>query len=135
MNNVKRFQLQISQTRLEFDKSSGYEGLVVEVRTKMPLELVLEAQAWEGKDIKGFVEKFGNLILIDWNLDDADGKELPANKEGLLKADHDLLGVITSAWVEAIGAPPPPLDLKLNNGESSEASLEETAALPVNPSG
>jgi hypothetical protein len=130
----KRFQLQIKKARLEFDESSGYDGLVVDVRTSLPLEVVLEAQSWGSENVREFVDKFGDLILLDWNLNDTDGTELPATKEGLMKADTDLLAVITNAWIGEIGATPPPLEETSPNGVSLEELPDKTEVLSENPS-
>ncbi len=93
----------------------AYEGLEVAARSVSVEELltVLElADKMTGSPNKEQVtDLFGWFAkqLIGWNLEDEDGKPVPATLKGLLAQDFDFALALVNAWVSAIspGKSPP----------------------------
>ncbi len=58
--------------------------------------------------------------LVDWNLEDKDGKPIPATRKGADTQEMRLITQIINAWQNALVTLPAPLDGQSNNGEISE---------------
>ena len=71
--------------------------------------------------------------LISWNLEDEDGKPVPASYEGIVGQDFDFVMKIVTAWMEAMSAVAPPLPNGSSNGTGSGLELSMPMA-PLSPS-
>ena len=88
MSNNGKFQLQRRTALLVFD--GDYEGLEIRTRLDVPLGLFLEIQTMaEANQSKDVLEKFGNEILLSWNLQE-EGNDVPANAEGIMQLPLEL---------------------------------------------
>lgn len=55
-------------------------------------------------------ELFADMFLIEWNLEDAKGKSIPATKAGARIAPAALMGWVINTWRSAIWEVAAPLD-------------------------
>ena len=96
-------------------KFEDYPGLEVAARSVSVEELLavlkLADTLTTSPDEKQMTELFGWFVrrLIGWNLEDEDGKPVPATLKGLLAQDFEFALAMVNAWVEAIspGKSPP----------------------------
>jgi len=87
---------------LDFSKTR-YAGAVVKCRLDVSIdELNAYDEAIEGKSAAEQYEIFAEMFLIEWNLEGADGKSIPATKEGARMAPAPLLSWARSTWRSAI---------------------------------
>lgn len=61
------------------------------------------------------LKRFGDAVLIDWNVDGRNGAPLPADGEGLLDGPLDLALEILRRWMEVLAVPGLPLAEKSLN--------------------
>lgn len=55
----------------------------------------------EGEDTAASMDRFSQR-LVSWNLEDDDGKPIPATAEGMQSADQGLIRSLQSAWLQAL---------------------------------
>jgi hypothetical protein len=62
--------------------------------------------------------------LVSWNIEDEDGKPVPADLDGLKSLDLDFVMLLIQGWVQAVQDVPAPLEKPSNSGKPyPEASL------------
>lgn len=92
-----------------------YEGLEVTARSVSVEELLkitgVASQMTSRPDDKQVGELFGFFAsrLVSWNLEDEDGKPVPATLKGLMGEELGFMLNIIQAWVRAITGVSPPL--------------------------
>ena len=59
------------------------------------------------------------MVLLDWNINDDDGNEIPATGVGMLKAPLRFANIIIQQWIEQMGQAPPPLSVPSGDGNTS----------------
>ena len=69
------------------------------------------------------LQRFGREILIDWNLDDADGNALPASSEGMMAIPLDLASTILSRWNLALAGVAAPLEEPSTDGVAASIPM------------
>jgi len=125
--------------RLVFEDEE-FDGL--EVRAYAPplgfLERAMKMGALSGRPaddlspdeielLNGLFTGFANY-LVSWNLEEDDGKPVPATLEGLRAQDLSFVFQIIDAWLNSVGEVASPL------GRSSNAGLQSlVASLPMEP--
>ena len=113
MSNNGKFQLQRRTALLVFD--GDYEGLEIRTRLDVPLGLFLEIQTMaEANQSKDVLEKFGNEILLSWNLQE-EGNDVPANAEGIMQLPLELSTLLIEKWTEVVAQPEAPLSDQSNS--------------------
>lgn len=63
--------------------------------------------------------RFGDEVLLDWNVDDKDGNPRPANVEGMLAIPSDMATALILGWLKAMQEPSGPLGEQSPDGEQS----------------
>ena len=105
---------------LKFQDTS-YEGAEVECTASIPIGKFIE---WsdlidKGKALHVF-EPFGDAAIKRWNLEDDNGKPIPASGKSMIEnLDPAFASLILNSWMEAIQNPPAPLYEKSSNGNRS----------------
>ena len=105
---------------LKFQDTS-YEGAEVECTASIPIGKFIE---WsdlidKGKALHVF-EPFGDVAIKSWNLEDDNGKPIPASGKSMIEnLDPAFASLILNSWMEAIQNPPDPLYAKSSNGNRS----------------
>lgn len=119
-----------------------FEGL--EVRAKsvdvgrfITLNRLITGGKPDAEDVDSVTTLFEGFAeaLLSWNLEDDDGKPVPATLEGLWLQDVDFGLEIIFAWVNAIGAVSAPLGNGSSGGGKSPEALipmEELSPSPAN---
>ena len=111
---------------------SEYEGLEVMARSCSVEEMLkvtgLAAQMSSSPDDKQLTELFGFFAkrLVSWNLEDEDGKPVPATLKGLLGEEMGFILNIVQAWVRAITGVSSPLQNGSSNGPAARSPLEDS---------
>ena len=87
---------------LDFSKTR-YAGAVVKCRLDLSIdEINAYDEAIAGKTMAEQYEVFAEKVLIEWILEDANGKSSPATKAGARKAPAPLIGWAMNTWRSAI---------------------------------
>lgn len=114
----KKFRLQPRTALLQFE--GHYEGAEIRVRLNVPLETWFRVQAFL-EEAKTDAEKAIGLLaelLVSWNLQDEQGNDLPANREGIGQMYPDLLLLTLVQWYQAASEPSGPLASASVNGST-----------------
>lgn len=91
---------------LTFEEGHDYHGAEVSVRLDVPMSVVFEFDSLSPAD---GMRRFGDEILIDWNIEDDDGNPVPATADGLLSQSSDFGLALLDAWKESAAGVPTPL--------------------------
>ena len=122
--------------RLIFDEGSPYQGAEVVCAFDVSLGMFFEFSQAGSEDMaaqrEAFV-RFGDELLIEWNLEEDDGTPIPATGEGILRISAPFVMVIISKWQEAIQDVPAPLGEPSPNGSTSEEPSNLTEAPSASP--
>ena len=116
-----------------------YEGLEVMARSVSVEELLkitgLANQMTSKPDNKQVEALFGFFAkrLVSWNLEDEDGKPVPATLKGLLGEELGFILNIVQAWVRAITGVSPPLLNGSSGGPAGRSPLEDSIPMTVAP--
>ena len=106
---VKGFRIPKRTARLQFE--DDYDGAEVVVRLDVPVGTFLSIQDLIASERQLEVfHLFGESILIEWNLQDDDGKPYPCTGDGMNQIPIDLANIILQQWVEVTTQPSDPLD-------------------------
>lgn len=111
------------------DDFAGLEATVSSVSIGEYLKL--SGLSGEPVGITYAVEQF-LANLVDWNLEDEDGKPIPTSQAG--EQDKELVFALTSAWVSSLHGVPAPLEPSSPAGEPSleeSMPMETLSAVPV----
>jgi hypothetical protein len=109
-------------------EDEDYDGLVVKARSvklgsflQVANLLKLDPQNVQPEDVEKFAELFEQFAdaLVEWNLEDDDGQEVPATLEGVQRQDVDFIMPIIKAWFEGIAGIASPLGTSSSNGQPS----------------
>ena len=118
------------QMHLTFDEGHEFHGAEIDVwLSGVPISLYLELSGMMGRGVSGeeavavfgpLLREFADSCLISWNLGD-NGEPVPANGEGLLRQEADLVIAILTGWMKAAGEPGTPLAETSSGGSTSGA--------------
>jgi len=118
------FRKQRTVYRLRFEDES-LDGLEVTAKSlplkdflsinKMSVQAENDA-AKQAEQSELMLKKFADA-LINWNLEDEDGKPVPATFTGLLGQEMGFVTQIIQAWMEAVAGVPKASSTGLNGGE------------------
>lgn len=117
----KGFRVPRREALVEFEEGHEYHGAEVRLRLDVPMGLVFEFQRL-GSDGEAALRRFGDQILLGWNLEDDDGEPVPATADGLLTQPFGFANTLMTRWAEAVTGVPGPLGVPSSNGATSAAS-------------
>jgi hypothetical protein len=106
-------------------EGTDYDGAVLRCRLDVALGLALDfagvtadTPPAEQRDV--FL-RFGDEVLINWNIEDENGDTVPADGPGLLTQPPAFVISVISHWVAATSAVPAPLGRRSPAGGTSAA--------------
>ena len=106
----KGFRLPERTALINFE-GTDYDGAEIRVRLSVTFaQFIALRESAQGEDQEGMARLFGETVLMDWNLEDADGKPIPADGDGMLAIPLELTNLIVQHWVEAVSGIPAPLE-------------------------
>ena len=106
----KGFRLPERTALINF-QGTDYDGAEIQIRLSVTFAQFIELrESAQGEDQEGMARLFGQNVLMDWNLEDADGKPIPADGDGMLAIPLELTNLIVQHWVEAVSGVPAPLE-------------------------
>jgi hypothetical protein len=111
--------------RLEFD-GTDQDGLTVRIRglTIAQLDTLQEAEIDNTVDGRRATQELLAEQLVEWNMEDDDGRPLPPTLDSIRSLDPAEFSAIISAWATAIAGVTDPLEPSSNGGAPSlEASI------------
>jgi len=109
-NGVRPYVIQRRRVILAFEEPE-YAGIHIEARLDIDLKMFLDLQSLAGAsdsdpdDLRAAFSMFGDEILASWNLEDEDGRVLPADADGFLSLPPALATKVLGAWTEAATTP------------------------------
>ena len=123
---------------LEFEDPE-FEGLEVRIRG-LNTGQVMDIDAARASGSEAAIVTMLKLMadrLVDWNVEDDDGKPVPTTFEGVRSLDVDFNWAVIDAWQNAAAGVKAPLDEPSTSGEPSlVASIPtETLSLPLESTG
>tara|TARA_R100000655_G_scaffold8431_1_gene22026 strand:- start:3182 stop:3544 length:363 start_codon:yes stop_codon:yes gene_type:complete len=101
---------------LEFE--GDYEAARVICRGSVPISTFLTFQNID-EDIEEGMRRFGDTVLLEWDLEDDDGP-IPATGEGMLRLPPDLATAIFSNWSDQSSSQQGSAPESLNGSTSEE---------------
>jgi len=105
----KGFRLPEKTARITFE-GTDYDGAEIQLRLSVTFaQFIALREAAQGEDQAGMARLFGQNVLMEWNLDDADGNPIPADGDGMLAIPLELTNLIVQHWVEEVAGVPAPL--------------------------
>jgi len=122
----KGFRLPEKTARITFE-GTDYDGAEIVLRLSVTFaQFIALRESAQGEDQEGMARLFGESVLMEWNLEDADGNPIPANTDGMLAIPLQLTNLVVQHWVEAVAGVPGPLAEK--SGDFSTLAAASTAA-------
>ena len=105
----KGFRLPEKTARITFE-GTDYDGAEIQVRLSVTFaQFIGLRESAQGEDQEGMARLFGENVLMDWNLEDVDGRPIPADGDGMLAIPLELTNLVVQHWVEAVAGVPAPL--------------------------
>lgn len=107
--------------RLQFEGDAEFDGLEVTARGLSVGQYLQVARLAESKDQEGanlLLKKFADAV-VEWNVRDEDGNDIPSTYEGVEMCDFDFITKMITAWMTAIAGVSTELGKGLNSGETS----------------
>jgi|19_taG_2_1085344.scaffolds.fasta_scaffold240449_2 hypothetical protein len=105
-NGVQPFRIERRQAKLVF-QDSGYSGLEIIAKLDVSVAVYLEMQNMtateNAMEMRDALKKFGDDILISWNLEDEDGSEVTPNADGFMTLPPKIAVDVMKAWSDACG--------------------------------
>jgi hypothetical protein len=112
VNGVKAktgFRLPERTARITFE-GTDYDGAEIRVRLSVSFaQFIALRESAQGEDQEGMARLFGETVLMDWNLEDAEGEPLLADGDGMMMIPLDLANLVVQHWVEEVAGVPAPL--------------------------
>ncbi len=105
----KGFRLPERTARITFE-GTDYDGAEIRVRLSVSFaQFIALRESAQGEDQEGMARLFGETVLMDWNLEDAEGEPLRADGDGMMMIPLDLANLVVQHWVEEVAGVPAPL--------------------------
>jgi len=104
LTSVHSFIVQRREALLTFPQGHQFEGAEIRARLDVDIATFLELQKLgEGASTEetreGF-SKFGDDIILEWNLADEDAHSIPSTGDGFLSLPPNICTAIISSWAE-----------------------------------
>ena len=120
----KGFRLPEKTARINFE-GTDYDGAEIQLLLSVTFaQFIALRESAQGDDQETMARLFGETVLLDWNLEDADGNPIPANSDGMLAIPLELTNLVVQHWVEAVAGVPAPLLPK--SGDTSMLAAAST---------
>ena len=104
-------------------RGTDYDGAEIRVRLSVTFaQFIALRESAQGEDQEGMARLFGETVLMDWNLEDADGKLIPADGDGMLAIPLELTNLVVQHWVEEVAGVPSPLSEPSGNIDTLAAA-------------
>jgi len=104
-------------------QGTDYDGAEIRVRLSVTFaQFIALRESAQGEDQEGMARLFGETVLMDWNLEDADGKLIPADGDGMLAIPLELTNLVVQHWVEEVAGVPSPLSEPSGNIDTLAAA-------------
>ena len=107
-NGIAPYVLEPRTCKLQFDEDHQYHGIVIKARLDIDLKTFLELQelstSEEVSNMRSAFRKFGDDIVIEWNIHDETGQEVEANAVGFLSLPPSLCSSIIESWATSVSA-------------------------------
>ena len=121
----KGFRIPDQTAHITFS-GTDYDGAEIWVKLNVSFaHYIALREAAEGDDQAKMAELFGGEVLMEWNLEDALGKPVPATGAGMLQIPLSLAMLIVQHWIEAVSVVPAPLSE--TSGDLSTLAAASTA--------
>jgi hypothetical protein len=121
----KGFRVPEKTARITFE-GTDYDGAEIVLRLSVTFaQFIALRESAQGEDQEGMARLFGESVLMEWNLEDADGNPIPANSDGMLAIPLQLTNLVVQHWVEAVAGVPAPL--AETSGDLSTLAAASTA--------
>ena len=121
----KGFRIPDQTAHITFS-GTDYDGAEIWVKLNVSFaHYIALREAAEGDDQAKMASLFGSEVLMEWNLEDASGKPVPATGAGMLQIPLSLAMLIVQHWIEAVSAVPAPL--AETSGDLSTLAAASTA--------
>ena len=105
----KGFRLPEKTARINFE-GTDYDGAEIQLLLSVTFaQFIALRESAQGDDQETMARLFGETVLLDWNLEDADGNPIPANSDGMLAIPLELTNLVVQHWVEEVARVPSPL--------------------------
>jgi hypothetical protein len=105
----KGFRLPERTARITFE-GTDYDGAEIRVRLSVSFaQFIALRESAQGEDQERMARLFGETVLMDWNLEDDEGRPMPADADGMLAIPLDLANLVVQHWVEEVAGVPAPL--------------------------
>ena len=105
----KGFRLPERTARITFE-GTDYDGAEIRVRLSVSFaQFIALRESAQGEDQEGMARLFGETVLMDWNLEDAEGEPLLADGDGMMMIPLELASLVVQHWVEEVAGVPAPL--------------------------
>ena len=109
-------------------QGTDYDGAEIRVRLSVTFaQFIALRESAQGEDQEGMARLFGETVLMDWNLEDADGNLIPADGDGMLAIPLELTNLVVQYWVEAVAgvaSPLPPASGDINTLAAASTAME-----------
>ena len=104
-------------------RGTDYDGAEIRVRLSVTFaQFIALRESAQGEDQEGMARLFGETVLMDWNLEDADGNLIPADGDGMLAIPLELTNLVVQHWVEEVAGVPSPLSEPSGNIDTLAAA-------------
>jgi len=121
----KGFRLPEKTARITFE-GTDYDGAEIRVRLSVSFaQFIALRESAQGEDQEAMARLFGETVLMDWNLEDAEGEPLLADGDGMLMIPLELSNLVVQHWVEEVAGVPAPLSEP--SGDISTLAAASTA--------
>ena len=107
-------------------KGTDAEGAHVRMRSAS-MQTVIDFRAAAGREEAEIIAAH----LVDWDLEDPDGKPIPATVDGVMSLEMPLIGLIADEWMKATRAISVPFDRRSAGGEPSPTGDEPAPSIPM----
>ncbi len=113
-----------------------FDGAEVVIKHYLPLADVLRLEAEmqaAGQSNEAAMRFFGEHILLEWNLEDAEGEPIPRGPDCLLQLPAPLSNAILKGWRDSIWQPSRPLAAESDDGLQLAEASTPTATASTSP--
>lgn len=120
-------------------EGGDYDGTQIRARKRVPLKEVFRYRRAirsgetddEGAPVynEATAREWADTYLIDWNLDDAEGRPIPVSGDAFVsELPADLTDIIMEQWFNLLTGPDPNLPAPSSDGDTSAAELMSEAS-------
>lgn len=99
------FKLPKRTAKVAFEEGHEYHGLEMELDLGVPLAYAMEIMSLVGSTdsdaLADLARRFGDVVLLGWNLEDEDGNQIPATGEGITSLPISTIVMLFGKWMEA----------------------------------